>query len=757
MKVGNQIYRGGVLFLATAGALLPVAALAQSGNGAVLFRSSEYLVRQDRVIEGPYSAVAISSDEIESNYPTHSGQAAGAKWMLHADLSAYPQLHSDSVLIDAIYKMSLEELTEDISSHGTFDAGALWPGPWTRDVSYSTLLSLAIVDPLQAETTLLRKVKRGRIVQDTGTGGSWPVSSDRECWAIAAWEIYAVTGNRAWLEKSAVIIKNSMADDEQVVIDHATGLAHGETSFMDWREQTYPRWMQPADIYTSEALSTNAVFYRVFRILAAMDRELGCNTRDDNPQAWDRKADRIRSSVNALFWRSKAGLYGEYRYGRIWQSLSPRTDALGEALSILFDLASPTQQQDILKQQPLMPYGVPTVYPETPGIPPYHNRSIWPFVQSFYNLAAAKNADLPLLAYGLGSIYRSSALFLTNKENFVADTGSPIGTVVNSDRQLWSVAGNLAMVYRVFFGMAFTPVGVVVSPVIPESFGGTYQLSNFRYRNAVLTITVHGFGDGVLKSRMDGTIFHGAIPTNIAGRHRIDIEMNGHGVESPVSNSITETMHEETAPQTPVPTVQGGQLTWPGTQGAVQYGVYRDATEMLLTAKHALPTSGIPAEVELQVDAIGTSGFRSFLSEPVHSGHSALVFPVSDAGDEHKKPRFVMIDRAGVTGLSIPVDVPSEGTYSISFRYANGNGPINTGSECAVRTLFIDGIKIGPIVLPQRGAGAWNNWGESTREIVHLKAGKHNVSLRLLAADRNMSETANAAEIASVELIPDAN
>jgi len=47
-----------------------------------------------------------------------------------------------------------------------------------------------------------------------------------------------------------------------VAYDAGTGLVKGESSFLDWREQTYPKWMQPADIYESENLGTNAVHYQ---------------------------------------------------------------------------------------------------------------------------------------------------------------------------------------------------------------------------------------------------------------------------------------------------------------------------------------------------------------------------------------------------------------------------------------------------------------------------------------------------------------
>ena len=43
---------------------------------------------------------------------------------------------------------------------------------------------------------------------------------------------------------------------KRVTIYHnaATGMVKNESSFLDWRQQTYPAWMQPADIYQSENL-----------------------------------------------------------------------------------------------------------------------------------------------------------------------------------------------------------------------------------------------------------------------------------------------------------------------------------------------------------------------------------------------------------------------------------------------------------------------------------------------------------------------
>ncbi|MEO6829585.1 MAG: hypothetical protein ABI164_07220, partial [Acidobacteriaceae bacterium] len=220
-----------------------------------IYRSNPFTIWPDRVVEGAYSARVLSPTEIVSNYPNGIAPVeATSRWKLDADISEYPELRSSIPLVDALYNLSLEELQKDTRADRAFNAGAKWQGVWTRDTSYSVLLSLAAIQPDAARASLLHRVNNDRIVQDTGTGGSWPVSTDRVIWGLAAWEIYLVTGDHEWLQQSYAVLRNSVLDDEHVVLDPATGLANGESSFLDWREQTYPRWMEPADIYASKAL-----------------------------------------------------------------------------------------------------------------------------------------------------------------------------------------------------------------------------------------------------------------------------------------------------------------------------------------------------------------------------------------------------------------------------------------------------------------------------------------------------------------------
>ena len=52
-------------------------------------------------------------------------------------------------------------------------------------------------------------------------------------------------------ETACTVIKNTLDDDYKTLRDEKTGMYHGESSFLDWREQTYPKWMSNMDIYVS--------------------------------------------------------------------------------------------------------------------------------------------------------------------------------------------------------------------------------------------------------------------------------------------------------------------------------------------------------------------------------------------------------------------------------------------------------------------------------------------------------------------------
>lgn len=79
-------------------------------------------------------------------------------------------------------------------------------------------------------------------------------------------------------------------DDDLITVYGEDGLVRGETSFIDWREQSYPKWMQTADIYRSEAMSTNMVHAIALQCASEMAQVLGKKKRPNIgpllPKAW---------------------------------------------------------------------------------------------------------------------------------------------------------------------------------------------------------------------------------------------------------------------------------------------------------------------------------------------------------------------------------------------------------------------------------------------------------------------------------------
>ena len=685
-------------------------------------------------------------------------QPAGAKttassWQKSVETADFPQYSSDYPLADALYNLALEEARRAVEPDSTFRTGKEWAGVWTRDVSYSIILAQASLQPKVAMNSLLRKVSPdGRIIQDTGTGGAYPCSTDRMIWAVAAWEIYQTTGDMAWLRKVFPIIKQSVADDVQNAYDEKTGLVRGESSFLDWREQTYPRWMQPADIYQSENLGTNAVHYQANVVLSQMAARL---SQPGQAALYKRQAEAIKSGINEHLWQVDKGYYGQYLYGRTALSLSPRAEALGEALCVLFGVAEGERAQTVVSKTPTTPFGISCIYPQIPGIPAYHNDAVWPFVQSFWALAAARAGNETSLMESMAAIYRSAALFLTNKENFVARNGDFAGTQINSSNMLWSLSGSLSLVYKVLFGMQYQGERLVFQPFVPAAFAGHRRLENFRYRRAVLDIEMDGSGSTIASITMDGAPLPDAVVSGaLTGRHAIKITLAAPDAATAPAPAPVTRVADRVAPETPAVTFANGRLRWPAVEGADEYLVLKNG--QLATTIHesefAVSAEGFAA---WQVVAVDDASRESFASEPLELGREATggqqVQLETVAGKSslpykgYSGKGFVETTTTKNTALIIPVTVAEAGLYTLDLHYANGNGPINTNNKCALRTLRRGSELLGTVVLPQRGVEEWSNWGFSNSVLVRLDKGTSRLTLAYEPANQNMNIAVNQA------------
>jgi hypothetical protein len=754
-------------------ALFSGAAATFAATGDLVVATDAYSWRGDTLYQDEFKAWAVSPEEIHSTYKGRPGYFMPIEqtWKRKNDLSAYPVLTGGNPLMQAVYNMGLDEMVNAVEPDTTLRTGKEWAGVWTRDVSYSIILSMAALQPEASMISLLKKVNpEGQIIQDTGSGGAWPISTDRMIWTLAAWEIYKVTGDKKWLEKVYPVVVNSLAKDKATVMS-ANGLVKGETSFIDWREQSYPKWMQTVDISQSEAMGTNVLYAAALGAASEMASVLG---KKKEAAQYKVEASALSQAIDKTFWMPDKGYYGMYTYGRDNKILNPRAETLGEALAILYDVAPAERQKSISQNNPTTKFGPAIFYPQIADMPNYHNNALWPFVASYWALAQAKAGNEQGALEGIGSVIRPAALFATNKENFNLDNGD-IFTELNSSNMLWSLAGNLALTNRMLFGINFEKNGIRFAPFIPEALAGERTLSNFPYRGARLNITVNGFGNRMKSITINGKSYYpetGKVyPAKLfKGDVDIRIEMDNEPIPPMQVNHVANSK----APLTPIAWIAAEDtpgalvsspksiLEWNPIEYIAEYIVLRDGKEVARTRETSYP---LDAEGEWQVIGVASDGTLSFASEP-RSNRTRRVWEMNGEKKAMTSSEVSYQPKGGVEGwhgggfaeadqtagavtatIDTPADAMPAGEYTISFRYANGNGPVNTENKAAIRSLYVDGEDVGTIVMPQRGVGNWNDWGTTNTVRVNLAPGRHEVRLVMNPEDKNMNLKTNHAII----------
>lgn len=756
--------------------LAPIMAVAANAVAAdpVIVETEAYRWAGDTIFQNEFKAWAINPYELRSTYKGRPGyfMPIEQSWKRKNDLSAYPKLKSNNLLHEAVFNMALDEMVNAVEPDTTLRTGKEWAGVWTRDVSYSILLSMAYMQPEASMISLMKKVNpSGQIIQDTGSGGAWPISTDRMVWTLAAYEIYKVTGDRKWLEKVYPIVERSLAKDEKTVMSE-NGLVKGETSFIDWREQSYPRWMQTVDISQSEAMGTNVMYAAALDAAGQMASILGKKKEADKYFA---RSKALAANIDKVFWMPDKGYYGMYTYGRDNKILNPRAETLGEALAILYDIAPADHQKSISENNPHTPFGPAIFYPQISDMPNYHNNALWPWVGAYWTLAQAKAGNEKGVLEGIGSVYRPAALFCTNKENFNLDNGD-IFTELNSSNMLWCLAGNIALTTRVLFGIHYENDGLLISPFVPEALAATRTLTDFPYRGAKLDITVEGFGSKVSELTINGkkqNLEKGLlIPAKmLKGNVNIVVKLDNRPIAPMKVNNVPNLK----APLTPItrlannPALNGNgipvnnQLEWNPIEYIAGYIVLKDGKKVAETRQTSYPAT---TPGEWQVIGVAADGTQSFASEPL-SNRETFILEFKDETTTISSPEvsyqpsapiagftgngFVEIDR-NAKPTEVQVEIPETGVYTISVRYANGNGPVNTENKAAIRTLTLDGNKAATLVMPHRGVANWNDWGRSNTVTLPLEKGTHTLGIVYLPEDENMNINTNHALIDHIRI-----
>ncbi len=756
------------------------------------------------------SSTAARKDDFPSSPRTVKERAGG------------PSVQTTSPLFDALYQLALDEAAENSVSAikdyafndgselacaegGCFETGRKWNYVWTRDTSYATSLGLPWVDPIRAKNSLELKISTRRdgsdlqIVQDTGTGGSYPISTDRAVWALGASEVLQhLTGDARtkFRDRALEAAKNTIEHDRAVIFDASDGLYRGEQSFLDWREQSYPGWSNPDTVHIgmSKSLSTNVTHLSLLDLAGALAEEAGDAA---TASAMKSRAGDLRKAIRTRFWLAEEKQLSTFVTTELDPSPVRRFDLLGTSLAVLLDAATPEQSKDAIATYPTLPKGPPVIFPQQKETAIYHNRAIWPFVTAYWVKAAKKVGNDTAFDAGIRSLVRGAALNLSNMENLEVVTGKPFledgaysGPVVNSQRQLWSVAGYIGAVNGGLFGVEAVSGGVRVAPFLPRSlraslFGDakTIALNDLPLRGKKLSVSIKlpggdaGAGGAyvVASRRLNGQPLEGDfVPdAKLRDRNLVEVELAAPTAPAAPLRVMSNVSDYRTifAPRTPsvtltAPGVANGKLVvtadFAGESSTeITWSVYRDGVRV---------ASGLGASTTQWTDATtvgdaspshcytvetrwGTSGNVSQHARPACwwgpgsppqrirsvSANAFVATGGVKAGDHYES--------WGDPGHEIVAtfdDVTRTGTHLVQVRYANGAGPINTGITCAVKKVTVEEVPSGTVVgtgfllMPHRGD--WSSWGDSSFVRVNLAAGK-SYRVRLSHDDRavNMS------------------
>ena len=636
-------------------------------------------------------------------------------------------VRSSIPVFQAMYALAVQELQANLSSEGLLLAGANWSSVWTRDIAFAAALGTAMAAPAATRTSLESRVKNGVVMQDTGTGGGWPVSTDRVSWALGAWAVYQVQGDTKWLQWCAEVLMATLAQDATVLPADEV-LKPGETSFIDWREQSYPDWMTPADIAASCAFGTNVLHYLCRMLLARMLRELD---REKEAAVHAADAAAMAAALQESFWSAGSCHYGMLRTAEGY--LDDRVDSLATSLAVLCGLAG-EHAAVAMQHLPRSPYGTPVFTPyKSRQQKAYHNRSIWPFVEAYVLLARADLQDAAGAAFSMSALLRAAMAFGTNKENFHAESGSAQETIQNSDRQLWSVAGMLGMFYYALFGIKYEGDNIVIQPCVPKEYRGSHWLTGLRIRDMVLDIHVNGYGTEVWSVMVNGRPDSPIIPLDAKGRIQIELELmpaEDAAKAVPAPRAVEDLPEPEWDNPTP------RMLSWHPVPGASSYNVFRNgvAFSATLDCQCSLPP-GRAYYNEYTVQAVNETTTSCF-SRPFECpapGCRVELQPLSvgeNAEFAVEQGQAWLDTRVCTAHLEYEETVLAEGTYAVRVHYCNATASLRDSDTCALRELHLDGECVGLMLLPHNTeAGQWENYARSAALQIQVPAGSHRFSL----------------------------
>ncbi|MDE5689584.1 MAG: hypothetical protein K2I38_02675, partial [Duncaniella sp.] len=516
-------------------------------------------------------------------------------------------------------------------------------------------LAGAFLRPEESMAALRAEVADGCIRAE-----DFPKVSDIGCWAIAAWELYCVTGSRQWLKEAYDILTASIRRQWKQPSGRIAPLVCGQLPRIDNPADYYPEWMTAMDRYQTLALAVNVSQAAAHAVASRMAGELRLYAEREHQIPFSA----LRSAINDRLWIPDEQRYGQYLYGVYYPVLSAVSDSRANALCVLDGIATAEIAEALVSAMPVYRDGVPDLCPQiNPATGSYS-----PLTQALFALAAAK---------------------VRNPQAFVLGVASLMNMAVE---------GNLtsewpAVVCKGFFGMDFTPDGIDFRPIVPAAFGGAKTLTGFRYRDAVFDIVMHGTGDRIATFAVDSVSLETPrLPATLEGHHRVDITLSGNDLPEPGVNIVErrDLLH--------VPRLRwsddGRSVEIMDFDPEIRYSLFENGvmTQALSSERYSLPPSGPSVTAIVPSLAGGLTGFspRSHVYAPGQSEITILASsviprrpPLHLIKDRRTADGYIELAARHNTRITCYANAPAAGDYFLTVGYSNGS------QRDALRTLSI--------------------------------------------------------------------
>ncbi|SFD60807.1 hypothetical protein [Pseudoalteromonas denitrificans] len=767
--------------------------------------------------------VTYSVDDESEKYRTyiHSSSMSlrdpGQEFSKYTELENQPLVRSGNLEFDALFALAINEmklLSVSNISDGNYDSGKKiacecfktgekWAYVWTRDLSYAADLSLALLDPIRVKNALNFKTSHYRkgiksphfsnkkesglqIIQDTGSGGSWPISTDRITWAFAAEEVLKnLVGDekKQFSKRVLIVLKNTIENDRLAAFDEMDGLYTGEQSFLDWREQTYATWIVKdlSSMATSKALSTNAGHYLALILASKLSIEQGDILLGQKYQKW---AQKLKKAINHKFWLEDAGMYSSLVSGHFDKAALYKFDWLGQSLAVITGIAENERAQKTLANYPHGPMGAPVIFPQQAQIPIYHNRAIWPFVTAYGLKAANKIGQVSVADAAYNTLIRGAALNMSNMENLEWLSGQPMlldsnqpelsGPVINSKYQLWSVAAYLNMVIENIFGVSLENEKLLLKPFITKKLHETFfknqtviELKDLKIKGKNINLkillpklgshtgfyqisSIHLNGKKInsdivfskLKSNNQIKIILGKLRL---GQNEINMVHANPYEQSPKVFSPLEPKISDVKIKGEIVNLMISKHDLANNNEKIRYNLYRNGkrvAENLLAGiyqDHYLKNRPVCYALE----AINTFGNRSHHSKPVciDKGIEILVNDkrvnsnVEKSMYDKQQPVILNWGKANDTLIIDSIEIKKSKNYAIQVKYHNDSNVIGQGITAGVKVLTVFDnqnqiIKQGIVQLPHTQVKELDlPLAYSTPLTTHLNVGNYRIEL----------------------------